>query len=293
MRQEMASTRRKRIGFRVMIALLAVALMGIALPSLFVAQTHGVCLKAGRVLSAEELRRRVSLSVVNKEIESAISYNSGFDNDRNRIGIVSPAAETDPRKLLEIFLDNEKSFEERFGIEILVRGRKNISPRISNLNWVQEPFLLVSLYVPYDASGGVKFYVSFDTQEVKPTKSEIEHELRKQHEFTLYERLSGYGNHYFYTPYRFGIYYDIRHECCGDKFAYVKKKQSREEFLEHKRLAYLDALSNLDSQAAKMQQDKRIAIVMVSNCGDILMTETNDPGFSLPIVHRVSWTKGK
>jgi hypothetical protein len=76
------------------VVMMAAVLAAVVLPLQLATQTHGVCLKAGRVLSEEELRRAVLLNMVDHVIEQAIFSNRELDSDSHIVGIASPALET-------------------------------------------------------------------------------------------------------------------------------------------------------------------------------------------------------
>jgi hypothetical protein len=266
----------KRAWFYIKLVAAAVFLVAAAIPLLYVAQTNGVCLKMGRVLDAGELRRRVLLNFIDYNIQNTILLNKGYGSDSFWLGIASPAQETDTRKLVEISFHHEKPIEENFGLEMLVRGRKDIPASGFDLNGVVEPFLLMG----YDLNlnwGGT--YVSSDTQEIQVTNKQL-----GGYEPTLYERFLGYGNHYFFMPSLL-----IAPKCCDNRKSYYDKSHN-DEYLKKKRRAYIDTMSSLDFQT-KLAVERTVAAV-VSNCGALLLTELNDPGFSHDIIQRV-WIKGE
>jgi hypothetical protein len=260
----------KRAWFYIKLVAAVVFLVAAAIPLLYVAQTNGVCLKMGRVLDAEELQRKVLLNFIDYNIRDIILSNKGHDTDSFWLGIASPAQETDIRRLVELSFHNDKSIEENFGLEMLVRGRKDIPAKNFDIDGVAKPFLLME----YDVRGYWGWaIISSDIQEIQMTDKQL-----RGYKPSLYERLLGYGNHYFSIPYS-----SISPECCDNR------KISRTEYVEKKRRAYIDTLSLLDFQA-KFAAEQTIAAV-ISNCGSLLMTESNDSGFSRDIIQRV-WIKG-
>jgi hypothetical protein len=277
--------------WRLRVIMILVALAVVMSPLLYVAQEQGVCLKAGRVLSAEELRRRVLLNVISHEIENTISINRRRDGDHSQLGIASPARETDARKLLDISFYSEKSLEETFGLEMLVLGRRNIPAKDYDLTNTKEPFILMS----YDTrSEGVDAYISSDIREIKLTEFEIAHELRNKYEFSWYERLLGYGKHFFNIPIadvvRSREVYQLSNKYTEQE-RYARQEQERHAYQEQKHRAYVQ-LTRPEFLAIMAAERKHLA--MVTNCGGLLVTEINDPDFSSSIIiKRISWNTGE
>jgi hypothetical protein len=255
----------------------AILLVVAAMPLLYVAQTRGVCLKAGRVLDAGELRRRVLLNVIDRDIQSTIFLNEQFRGVSYQVGIASPAQETDIRKLVELAFHDDKPIEEHFGLEMLVRGRDDIPARNFDLDGVAEPFLLMG----YDLKGHWGWggaLVSSDIQEIQVAGKQIVGILGYQVDWQ--QRLLGYGNHYFSMPRS-----SIKLKCCDNRDV------SRPEYQEKKRRAYMETLSHLDFLAKSNAE--RMPAAVVSNCGGLLLTEEGDAGGTFSrrnIIQRV-WIK--
>jgi len=75
------------------------------------------------VLSEDELRATVLANLVNHEIIRTIRYNS-YHSKNEMVGINSPTQETNIQKLVEVSYNNENSFEENFGLKLLVNGHE-------------------------------------------------------------------------------------------------------------------------------------------------------------------------
>jgi hypothetical protein len=270
----------KRIRIYVKLAAIAVLLAVTVTPSLYIMQTNGVCLKAGRVLNAEELRRRVLVNLLKYDIQNATTINRQSDSDWYWLGIASPTEEVDIRKLVEMSFHNEKSIEENFGLEMLVRGRKDIPAKNFDVEKIVEPFLIMSYETSNFDWGGVS--VSNDIREMAITGHGAI-KLREKDKPSWYERLRGYGNHYFYMPSKM-----VFRQCCDNR---KSRFISQDEYLEQKRDSYIRTLSSWNF-AAKLGAE-HYGVAVVSNCGNLLTFETNDSGSSRDIIKRVSWTKGE
>jgi hypothetical protein len=249
----------KRAWFLAKLAAVTAFLAAVVLPLVYITQEKGVCLKEGRVLSPEELRRRVLLSLVKNRVEKTIFYGKKCDTDYVVTGIGSSAPETDIRKILKTALYNEKSVEENFGLEMLVLGRRNIPAQKFDFDSIVEPFLLVT-FDKRDSDGG-GLCVSSDVQEVGFSELETGEPAEKW-KLTRYERLLGYGNHYF------RIYCKpFRDECCDNRLK-TDRRMTPDNYIMRKRRAYFETLSFLD-YSAKIDLEQPHAVI-ISNCGDIL-----------------------
>ncbi|MDR1423790.1 MAG: hypothetical protein LBI92_04170 [Azoarcus sp.] len=271
----------KRMRGYVKLVAIAVLLAVIVTPSLYVAQTNGVCLKAGRVLNSEELRRRVLVNYLEYSIQNYISLNRKSDTDGYWLGIASPAKETDIRKLVETSFHNEKSIEENFGLEMLVRGRRDIPSKNFDVNGIVEPFYIM-MYDTRNSSDWGGIYVSNDIREMATTGHRAI-KLREEDKPSWYERLWGYGNHYFYIPSSM-----IFRQCCDNR---KNRSTSHEEYMKQKHRSYIKTLSswNFDVKLGEKHQGAAV----VSNCGGLLTFESNEWGSSRNIIKHVSWTKGE
>jgi hypothetical protein len=145
---------------------------------------------------------------------------------------------------------------------MLVLGRKNIPARNFDANRIKEPFLLMSYDIRRGLGGTI--YTSSDIQEVRPAELQVMRKSRKESEITRYERLLGYGNHYFRIPHT-----GIARECCDNK---RDDDMSHNEYLERKRLAYHGTLSVLASDT----EEESPSAAIVSNCGNFLTIESKD-----------------
>ncbi|MDR2093213.1 MAG: hypothetical protein LBP58_07870 [Azoarcus sp.] len=234
------------------------------LPATYYVQTQGVCLKAGRVLSEEDLRKMVLINVVNNEVKNAFQYNWKGGHDRLWIGINSPARETDLRKIIDTSYNNGKSIEENFGIKILLEGRNNGKYKILLADQLSEPFILVS-YEPR-ANGSAMFFISKSVQKISYTDLKSEHKEAANTEIGFLKKLFGYGNHYFrFSPPSFITF---GRECCDNR------DQDDENYLEKKQEVYTRAISSI-VEYAKIR-DSSPSIATVSNCGNIWMTKDNN-----------------
>jgi hypothetical protein len=240
---------------------LCVLVPTVILPATYFAQTQGVCLKAGRVLSEEELRKAVLTDIVNNSIKTAFRDNWESGNDYYWVGINSPAQETNLRKLLDASYNNGKSIEENFGLKLLLEGRNHGKYETVTSNQLIEPFILM-VYEP--RNNGSAFY--FNSENARRVSFQELTEKRKETinpKIGVYEILLGYGNYYF----RFGppIFTTLSRECCDNR------DQSSKEYLEKKREAYERAVSSMTTLSEIM--DVIPSIAAISNCGDILTSK--------------------
>ena len=248
-----------------------ILLVCVALISLYVVQSMGVCLKEGRVLSPEELRQRVLLSFVNLAVrnESALAGTSMGNNIG--YGISHSVSEIDINKLLE-----ELHISEKYIKDSLRLNQRDMQ----GLFWadeIKEPFLYVELYKePGNSYKGGRvggyvtgaIYISSEIQEKNYrrtagafNKQWLIGDILKEFKVLL-NGLCGFNNHYFEIK---GYYF--RRECTEEMFA---NENLQEECKEKRRKAYETNLKN-------MKEPEPIRFAAISNCGDIL-TESHDMG---------------
>jgi hypothetical protein len=209
----------------------------------------GVCEKAGRVLTKEELRRAVLQSLVDLEVDRT---NILYRRNRNfgvSTGIIRNQEYTDLMKLMEKAVQSDTgTFEENFGLE-------KIAPREGRFDIfsLKEPFILGE-YDKYSHNPGIGmagFYVSTDVQEV-----------RFSERLSVYRRLSGYGKYYFYIP------RTIFGKSCCDKSVPREKRE-----------AYYKEFLGVERHLSKFPHPK---VVPISNCGELLTKREKDTGLHLP-----------
>ncbi|MDR2093432.1 MAG: hypothetical protein LBP58_09000 [Azoarcus sp.] len=235
----------------------------VILPATYYAQTQGVCLKAGRILSEEELREAVLVNIVNSEIETAFHGNWKGGHDRNWVGIGSPIQESDLRRLIDKSYNSDKSIEENLGLEVLLEGRNKGKYKILVSKHLTEPFILVN-YEPIQ-NGRMVFFSSENAQGVSFDDLNAEYKEIAKREMTLYRKLLGYGNYYFhfYTP----SFITLERECCDNR------NKDGKDYLKKKREAYERAVLSITTHAKIRNLVPTIAAV--SNCGNIWMTKDN------------------
>jgi hypothetical protein len=220
--------------------------------SVYYAQTQGVCLKKGRVLSEEEMRKIVLLNVVNFYIQDTYYRALRWDNDNTWIGLNSPAQETDLLKLVEAGYHSGKSFEENFGLKVILKGQNA---------WEYEPLTAEELIEPFifmiykkTLHGDVNSFISTDIEKVAYKELPSFVQDSAQNKINLYTKLLGYGNHY-YNIYR-GFFSRL---CCDNKTDNVN------DFINEKRKAYEQSISDI----TEFRKPRLPVTIMVSNCGDI------------------------
>jgi hypothetical protein len=235
------------------LAIVFCALVPASTLTIYYAQTQGMCLRVGRVLSADELRQAVLADLVTNEIEDHFAYNWEEGGDYFWAGINSSAQETDIQKIINASFNNGKSFEENFGLKVILKGRKKESYTFHDM---KEPFLFV-LYSPRSSSNtGV--YLSSDVQEIAFAKLDARNRVDVPRRITAYRRLLGYGNHYFNVS-----SFSFDRECCDNR------DQDDKDYMERKQEAYDHATETFRNMAAiEGYFPKTYAIV--SNCGNIL-----------------------
>ena len=212
-------------------------------------------MKAGRVLSENELRKAVLANIVNHRIKQTSQYNHEWKQD-SVIGINSPAQETNLQKLIEASYNNGKSFEENFGLnKILLNERTQKKYDTLNSDELREPFLAIN----FDTRrrGYATIFISDHINKI--VFSDLKPELKEaaKEKMTWYNELLGYGNHYFDSDSSFRI---IRRECCDNR------NSDDEDYLHRKKEAYDISLN----------KHKVTHILAVSNCGDILLSKNGE-----------------
>jgi hypothetical protein len=236
--------------FRIAIALLL--LVPILLSPVYYAQTQGVCLKEGRVLSEEEMRKIVLLNVVNFYIQDTYYRALRWDNDNTWIGLNSPAQETDLLKLVEAAYHSDKSFEENFGLKVILKGQNAWEYEPLTAEELIEPFI----FMIYDKfpRGDVVSFISTDIEKVHFNKLDENVQVTARRKATLYKKLLGYGNHYYY------IYNEGFHRLCCDN-----SKDDVDTLPNDKLKAYEEAKKDIIAS----RKHRTPIRIMVSNCGDI------------------------
>ncbi|MDR1228230.1 MAG: hypothetical protein LBK55_04305 [Azoarcus sp.] len=253
----MIATRFFRSRLYLALAIVFCALVPASTLTVYYAQTQGMCLKTGRILSADELRKAVLMDLVTSEIEDYFAYNWEIGNDAFWVGISSPAQEMDIQKIINASFNNGKSFEENFGLKVFLQGRKKE-------NFVShdmvEPFLLV-VYSSLSGGGGATVYWSSDVQEIAFAKLDAVSQADVPRKVTAYRRLLGYGNHYFNIS-----FFSFGRECCDNR------DQDDKDYMERKQGDY-DLMTERFARMAASGDPFPSITAIVSNCGDILRTK--------------------
>jgi hypothetical protein len=213
----------------------------------------GVCIKEGRVLSKEELRKAVLQSYADHMMESIRAYSG----DGLRIGIIQNPEETEIRKLIDRAYLKEGPFVENFGIESYDHT-KNI--QVEN---IKEPFILMrySTYVPEFVTGVIStgFQASDDDRLIQHLRFRNP-EFKNRTFPSFYEHIIGFGKHYFKIS-----DFQFNRECCGND---IKKNSDHTQAkqLIRKEKAYRQI------QSEGIGHDFYYA--PVSNCGKIMRYTT-------------------
>ncbi|MCL1825552.1 MAG: hypothetical protein FWG26_06350 [Betaproteobacteria bacterium] len=233
------------------------------LSSAYYAQTQGVCLKTGRALGEEELRKAVLANIVNHRIKQTFRYNHEFEQDAV-LGINSPTQETNLQKLIEDSYNNNKSFEENFGLnKILLNGRKQKKYDALSPGQLSEPFLAIDF--ESRRNGDATIFISSNLKKIAFSDMEPELKEAAKEKMTWYNKLLGYGNHYF--DFGFPFFYSIMRECCDNRDSNDK------DYLQRKEEAY-----TLSLKAVTVDKTKHIDtnIGVVTNCGDLLLSKNGE-----------------
>jgi hypothetical protein len=220
----------------------------------------GVCMREGRVLDKEELRKAALQSFLDTEIKNSGIWYYEVSRYNSRVGIIENPDETDIWKLMNRAYLRDGTFNENFGI-------KEFAPR-ENVHVADftEPFIF-SFY-QYQPNGLSIFYVSTEIQIVEnpDVKNFIlagKPKSEQQYVLSTYERFAGFGKHYF----RF-MDVVLNKGCCGNE---IPMGWSRERQLENKEETYRRNMAYRDRYP-------REEFLPVSNCGDIL-TSSNSQSF--------------
>lgn len=241
----------------------AIVLFLLILVATYCAETQGVCLKSARILGDEELRKAVFINEINREIKGLFMDNQRYENDLWWVGISSPARETDLRKIVEASYNNGKSLEENFGLKILLAGRNGGEYKPFTSDQLHEPFIF-SYYITV-RGGSASFLSSEKIKEVKFSELKAEQKESVRNKITRYKKFLGYGNHYFY--FHISPFFAFGRECCDNR------DQDIDDYMDNKRRAY-------DEVFSLIKQDEEDAgrpyVVAVSNCGDMLLNESDD-----------------
>jgi len=254
-----------------------ILLVCVALMSLYVVQSMGVCLKEGRVLSPEELRERVLQSFVKLRIQYAIDADGFNGSGRYGVGIVNSASGVEIEKILEKLYSSEKSIVESLELEPPVVG--DLSKReygrgdLYFAKQTNEPFVLLSYAreSSYITSTEKKIgktegriWLSSDIQKVDYDRIEKKLLVKQGFIKSFINGLCGYNNHY----YQMKFYY-FRLDCDSSVFANEDLQKECKEI----RRQYFE-------QSIERQSDyifSNHGIIAISNCGDIL-TQPHDNG---------------
>jgi len=237
------------------IAIFLCACVPVLLSSAYYAQTQGVCLKAGRVLSKEELRKAVLANLVNDKIERSFQYNRESGNVV--VGINSPSQVIDLqdlRKLIEISYNNGKSFEENFGLKILLNGRAQKKYNPFRPDQVREPFFAVTFEPNKNSGYATIFFSNHREIAFSDLKPEIQEMAKKK--MTWYNKFLGYGNHYFVFLPSFKIF---ERECCDNR------NSNDEDYLQRKNESF--------DRSIRMEISIGQTIHATSNCGTFLLSK--------------------
>jgi len=240
------------------VAVFLCACVPVFLSSAYYAQTQGVCLKAGRVLSKEELRKAVLASLVNDRIERAFQYNR--ENGDVVLGINSPSQVIDLqdlRELIEASYNNEKSFEENFGLKILLNGRAQKKYNRFRPEQVREPFIVVTFEPNKNGDYAAIFFSNHREIMFSDLKPEIQDVAKKK--MTWYNKFLGYGNHYFVFSPSFHI---IEYQCCDNR------NSNDSEYFQRKKTSYDRSVEMVDSFESTVRA--------TSNCGTFLLSKYGD-----------------
>ncbi|GFM68513.1 hypothetical protein Q1J52_19190 [Pseudomonas lijiangensis] len=206
-----------------------------------------LCLAEGKVLSDEEHRQRFLESLVRFEVENSYLYKRHDGNDFLKTGVVYDAKYYDPVRIIKTSKNNDRSFEDNFGIKLLAPFREE-----RRIDYPREPFVLVSYY---DQRGGSSTFTdSRDVSIVKDTAL-----LRDQVSF--YDRVRGFGSRFYKVGFTF-----VNVECCGND----KYSQTEERYQQMKEQAWNNTLSSIFRGFAT---HTRVAVS--SGCGEVL---TGDNG---------------
>jgi hypothetical protein len=211
------------------------------------------------VLSEDELRKAVQANFVNQRIKEAFQSNHEWKYD-SVVGINSSAQETNLQKLIEASYNNGKSFEENFGLnKILLNGRVQKEYETLKPSQLHEPFLAIVFEPRKNLNANV--FISNNIKKI--AFSDLTPELKgaAKEKMTWYNKLLGYGNHYFDFS---SSFYIIGRECCDNR------NSDDEDYLHRKEEAYYSSLRNVSDNVF---QHKITDIRAVSNCGELLRSK--------------------
>lgn len=201
--------------------------------------SDGICATEGRVLSDEELRRRVIENIVKHEIDVVHAH----DNAVLKAGIVPEISEATLIQMIDRSYHNEKSFEENFSVEVVSPRSKSNRFDVSAL---KDPFMLVV----YDDSGA-DLYPMVSVQRELISVREIDNR------FGLAESYLGFGSNFF----KISIVMSLPRYCCHKN----PGRLSGEQFVLERMLGYQDWLDS----GRKLSISRRL--MAVSTCGDVLV----------------------
>lgn len=258
------SKRNSRRWLAVLMAAVSVLLvLAIHFTSRLSQHESGLCVAANEMFGEEELASRIATHLLLIEIGNSRSHEAFFRNGRLRVGLIRNLNTSDIRALVEAAFRNERSFEENFSIQRLPPA----APAPDVLSF-ERPFTIVT----YDAlSGGGATFIA--TANIRRAPSAAASGSEKA--AGLFERYRGFGNHYYRVTRTF-----IARDCCDNQTF----GSSREDYLERKKQAYESSMQSFDRGLA-IRDD----LIAVSNCGDILTTDS-DIGAGL---RTIKWIAGK
>jgi len=251
----------------------------VAVALLYALQSYGVCLKKGRVLSPEELRKEVLLSFVNLRIRNRNAVAEILPGDFHRVAIGNSVSEVDIEKILEKIYLSEKSIEESLGLEPLGKIRPYRRAKPLSAEEIKEPFIFVryesdTTYAPglkiVKGSAKGSFVISSSFQEVDYDRKGFFSKLGLIRYFFknpnyFYKILCGYNNYY----YDF-LGHSFNRECTDDMFA---DQNWQQECRKKRREGYEQRIEKL-----KDPQPPSVTAIQISNCGTIL-TGPHEMGF--------------
>ncbi|SFD14339.1 hypothetical protein SAMN05660479_03276 [Microbulbifer thermotolerans] len=223
----------------------------------------GICPAEGRILSGDELRKRMLKDFVRVHVDFTDIYYRILRSGSWRVGISPDLSRVDVKRLIRESYGNEKSFEENFSIDVIAPSELVVTYKESlSIDFPKKHFSLV--FFTDDKSGLARFISTKSVYEI-----ENDDDYKKRYKISLFDRYRGFGKH-FYSLKSLIIHKD----CCDNKFY----RQTIREYMKNKREAYRDTVEEFDRGVAFHSQ-----VVAVSNCGNV-MTEKVENGLNLDFV---------
>ncbi|MFD1216104.1 hypothetical protein [Microbulbifer celer] len=222
----------------------------------------GICPAEGRVLSDDELRKAMLRSLVLTDVKAANKRLR--ETDRGwQVGIGPDITTEELKRIAKESLNNEKSFEGNFSIEIVAPEKDSF-----DVSLVPEKFTLFTYFDYKDELAAIFF--SESAEKIKESNW-----LLKSFDIGFLDRYSGFGNHYY------GLYrVFISKDCCDNRTYYRESEVYRKDSVD----AYLWTLKNIDKQKMRGKD-----IIAVSNCGDVL-TRKGERGMG-PRLNITKWIR--